>query len=229
MRLLRPAARSHFWLWCVDFCPAVAAAFLPWSTSAVSIFMGVWFLFLIPTVNLRDFSQALKAPACALPLALFAVAIVGMSWGRWRLVHAIAWPSSGFEIFLVLPCLLYHYCRSQRGHWVFLAFLASCTLLTVVSWFAFFADWKLGSFTLGVPVKNYIDQSHEVTLCVLALAPYLLTSLTQRNWKHAILLCGLMLGISFQSDVRCIRPDGTFIHSSFSRSFRRVLIQARGA
>ena len=35
---------------------------------------------------------------------------------------------------LVLPLLFYHFERSARGMWVFIAFLASCTLLMVVSW-----------------------------------------------------------------------------------------------
>ena len=32
---------------------------------------------------------------------------------------------------LVLPFLFYHFERSTRGMWVFVAFLASCTLLMV--------------------------------------------------------------------------------------------------
>ena len=35
---------------------------------------------------------------------------------------------------LVLPFLFYHFERSTRGMWVFIAFLASCTLMTVASW-----------------------------------------------------------------------------------------------
>ena len=39
---------------------------------------------------------------------------------------------------LVLPFLFYHFERSARGMWVFVAFLVSCTLLTAVSWIVAF-------------------------------------------------------------------------------------------
>ena len=54
--------------------------------------------------------------------------MVGRTWGA-RL-HAVG-PTAKL---LVLPLLFYHFERSPRGLWVFIAFLASCTLLMLVSW-----------------------------------------------------------------------------------------------
>ena len=194
LELLGSAVRSKFWLGCVDLYPALAAAFLPWSTSGVSICLGIWFVVFIPTIDSRELAETLKAPACVLPLAFLALAILGMFWadGSWSVrVHGL----HPVLKFLILPYLLYHYSRSQRAHWVLVAFLASCTLLTVVSWLAFFAGWKLGTLTPGIPVNNYIDQSQELTLCIFALAPYLESLLAQRKWKRAIAPAVLMTAI----------------------------------
>jgi O-antigen ligase len=194
LELLGSAVRSRFWLGWVDIYPALAAALLPWSTSGVSICLGIWFLIFIPTINSKEFAETLKAPASILPLVFMALAIIGMFWadGSWSVrMHGLR----PVLKFLILPYLLYHYSRSQRAHWVFVAFLASCTLLTVVSWLAFFAGWKLGTLTPGIPVNNYIDQSQALTLCIFALAPYLASSLAQRKWKRAIPLAVLMAAI----------------------------------
>jgi hypothetical protein len=75
---------------------------------------------------------------------------------------------------LVIPLLLYHYERSQRGHWVLFAFVASCALLMGLSWVTYFAGWNPSPGGIaGVPVRNYIDQSHEFALCLFVMAPLL--------------------------------------------------------
>ena len=43
-------------------------------------------------------------------------------------------PSVRLLKLLVLPVLFYHFERSTRGMWVFVAFLVSCTLLMLMSW-----------------------------------------------------------------------------------------------
>jgi O-antigen ligase len=66
----------------------------------------------------------------------------------------------------MLPVLLYHFERSERGLLVLIAFLVSCALLMAMSWIVAF-DPRLAlkpGAGLGVPVKNYIDQSQEFTL-----------------------------------------------------------------
>src|SRR5687768_18305489 len=67
--LVHSAVHSWFWLLCVDIYPALVAASIPWSTSAVGIFMVIWFIVLIPTIEPRRFLEVLKGPACWLPLA----------------------------------------------------------------------------------------------------------------------------------------------------------------
>ncbi|MDP1533309.1 MAG: O-antigen ligase family protein, partial [Rubrivivax sp.] len=97
---------------------------------------------------------------------------------------------------LIIPFLLYHFQRSQRGSWVLIAFLASCALLLLMSWVVLFApEVKLAATSHdGVPVKNYIDQSQEFALCMVALAPFVVALFKQRRYALAVAGAALMLG-----------------------------------
>jgi O-antigen ligase len=161
--------QSRLWLLSVDLYPALAAASLPWSTTAVSIFMVLWMLVVLPTIHWPAFFESLRAPASLLPLAFLALAFAGLFWTEdsWAIGIQGVVPVTKL---LAVPLLLYHYERSQRGHWVLFAFLASCVLLMGLSWVTYFADWKASSpgALAGVPVRNYIDQSHEFACACLS-------------------------------------------------------------
>src|SRR5438270_13709736 len=79
------ATHSPFWLLCVDIYAVLAAASIPWSTSGVAIFMVLWFIVSIPTIDPRLFLRSLKRPAYLLPVVFFALALIGMLWadGPW--------------------------------------------------------------------------------------------------------------------------------------------------
>jgi O-antigen ligase len=98
---------------------------------------------------------------------------------------------------LALPLLLYHFERSRRGVWVFIAFLASCLLLMALSWLvAFYPNFSLKLYfsrggylpASGVAVRNYIDQSQEFALCAVALAfPVMSLLRAKRVWLAVVL------------------------------------------
>ena len=117
----------------VDLIAVLVAVLLPWSTSGVAIGMVLWLMALAATLELRPFLRSLRRPICALPIALVALAALGTLWSDapWG---ARVYALSPVTKLLALPFLFYHFERSTRGMWVFIAFLASCTLLTVVSW-----------------------------------------------------------------------------------------------
>jgi O-antigen ligase len=176
------AVRSSFWLLCVDLYAVLAAASIPWSTSGVGIFMALWFIVAIPTLDLGLFLRALKRPAYWLPVAFVALALVGTLWanGPWSdRLNGI----NPVTKLLAIPILLYHFERSRRGLWVLTAFVVSCALLMGLSWIVLFApDWKIAATGApGVPLKNYIDQNQEFALCVFALAPLVLSLFKQRH------------------------------------------------
>lgn len=200
--------QSRFWLLCVDLYPALAAASLPWSTTAVSVSMALWMLVVLPTIRWQAFLESLRAPASFLPLAFLALAMAGLFWTEdtWPVGIQGLMPVSKL---LAVPLLLYHYERSQRGHWVLFAFLASCVLLMGLSWVTYFADWKASSpgAMAGVPVRNYIDQSHEFALCLFVMAPLILwfAANGHRAWTFAC--AAVMLGFYF--DMRYVATSRT--------------------
>ena len=179
------------WAKTADICAVLIALSLPWSTSLIAIFAAAWLVAVAPTLDIGLFLQSLKRPICALPIALFALAVAGTLWS------GAAWGVRLYAIgptvkLLMLPVLFYHYERSPRGMWVFAAFLASCTLLMAMSWIvAFYPGLSLkpaGEVERGIFVKNYIDQSQEFALCAVALA-YPIVSLLRagRIWPALLL------------------------------------------
>lgn len=190
-RLRSPAA----WRETVDIFAVLTAASLPWSTSLAGIFNALMLLCMVPFLDVGAFLQSLKRPICAAPIALVLLALAGTLWSD------AAWGARFYAVnptvkLLVLPVLLYHFERSPRGRWIFIAFLVSCALLSVMSWLvAFYPNLALKTDPLerGIFVKNYIDQSQEFALCAVALAYPIVMLLREKRYWFAGLLTALAL------------------------------------
>jgi len=176
----------------VDLVAVLLAALLPWSTSGVGIGFVLWLAAVAATLELRPFLRSLLRPIGALPIALVALAALGTLWSDapWETrLHALG-PAAKL---LALPFLFYHFERSARGMWVFVAFLASCTLMTVASWIVVI-DPSLSMKIPGEPtghgifVKNYIAQSQEFVLCTVVLAFPIITLFREGKIRQALLL-----------------------------------------
>ena len=185
------------WMASADVVAVLLAASLPWSTSLVGIFAVVLVIVMLPTLDAPALMASLKRPACAAPLALFLLALVGTLWSeaRWGMRFYAVAPTAKL---LLLPLLFHHFARSQRALWVFIAFLASCIALLAMSWLvAYFPDLSLKSkdfASRGIFVKNYIDQSQEFTLCAVVLAYPVLSLLRERRFVPALLLFAISMG-----------------------------------
>src|SRR5438445_1234994 len=110
---------------------ALVALLLPWTTTGLTFALVPW-LIAFAFVDLREFPRSLLRPICLLPIALFALAVVGTLWSdaSWpERIHAIG-PSAKL---LALPLLIYQFERWPYGNWVFKTFLVSCTLLMLYS------------------------------------------------------------------------------------------------
>jgi O-antigen ligase len=190
-RWRNPAA----WATAADIFVILIAVSLPWSTTLVAIFAAASIVSMARFLDVKAFLQSLKRPICALPIALFALAVAGTLWSDapWATrLYAIG-PTTKL---LMLPLLFYHFERSARGVQVFVAFLVSCVLLLAMSWIVVF-DPRLAlkpAAAYGVPVKNYIDQSQEFALCAVALAFPIVTLLRTNRIMQALLLCAIALG-----------------------------------
>jgi O-antigen ligase len=186
------------WARVADIFAVLIALSLPWSTSLVGIFAGVFLATMLPTLDFRLFLKSLKRPIAALPIALFGLALIGTLWSD------AAWGARGYALspaakLLVLPLLLYHFERSARGMWVLTAFLISCTLLMAMSWLVLLQPSlslkQGGEIERGIFVKNYIDQSQEFALCAIVLLYPIVTLLRDRKTWPALLL--LAVAVSF--------------------------------
>ncbi|QOZ27189.1 O-antigen ligase [Bradyrhizobium sp. CCBAU 51753] len=182
------------WETTADVVAVLIALSLPWSTSLVGIFGVVLLIAIAPTLDLKAFSTLLKRPICAVPVALFALALIGTLWSdaAWRARFYAVEPTAKL---LVLPVLLYHFQRSKRGTWVFAAFLVSCTLLMLMSWLVLlYPGLSLkppNTAERGIFVKDHINQSQEFTLCAVALAYPIVILLKSRRFVLAALLTAI--------------------------------------
>lgn len=186
------------WVFYTDLLAALTAAILPWSTTGFYVLLGFWFLVqvpLMPTRDVRAFLRLLSRPICLWPLAIILIAVLGTLWADvpWQARLQGIKPAAKL---LAIPFLLFHFQESRRGSWVFIAFLASCALLMGLSWIVLFAPaLKLATTaSAGVPVKNYIDQSQEFALCMVALAPCIATLYKHHRYAAAAACAALALG-----------------------------------
>ncbi|QOZ79021.1 ligase [Bradyrhizobium sp. CCBAU 53351] len=180
---------------------ALIALLLPWTTTGLTFALIPW-LIAFAFLDLRAFPRSLLRPICLLPIALVALAGLGMLWSDapWpERIHALG-PAAKL---LVIPLLIYQFERWPYGGWVFAAFLASCTALMLYS-FAVAIDPALslklylsrGPYKVesGIAVRNYIDQSQEFALCALALVYPVVSLLRQGRSRSAALFAGLAAG-----------------------------------
>jgi O-antigen ligase len=169
---------------------AIAAVVsLPWSTSLTAILIVLWLLALVPILDFASLRPILATPAGALPVALWAFALIGMLW-------SIAPPGElfgGFQAyarFLVIPLLLVQFRKSGRVDRVLGGFLISCIVLLIASFIlkAWPGLWWRTLPLPGIPVKDYVVQSGEFLLCAFGLAHWAIDAWRQnrRGWAFAL-------------------------------------------
>lgn len=188
-----PDARFRY----ADMLMVLAAGMLPWSTTGFTILLVMWLLSLIPLISaadVRPFLRLLRRPFCLLPLTIFMIAVVGTLWGDAPWAAKLQGLKPVAKL-IVIPALIYRFQRSPRGNWIFIAFVVSCALLMGLSSIVLFdPGLKLtATQSAGVPVKNYIDQSQEFALCMVALAPWTVGFCQQRRYFAAAACAALML------------------------------------
>lgn len=196
-RVLRLWLSPATWVAIADVFAVLTALALPWSTSLVAIFVLCWLGSAALMLDWGVYLQSLKRPICFLPFALVGLALLGTLWSdaSW---NARLYAVSPTIKLLVLPGLFYHFQRSARGMWIFIAFLVSCALLMVMSWIVAF-DPALSlkpveETSRGIFVKNYIDQSQEFALCAVALVYPVISRLREKKFPTALLLGATAVG-----------------------------------
>lgn len=183
---------SQFWFICADILAMLLATSLPWSTSVFWVLIAPLLAIICGSVDVRMFVRSISRPASIVSLAFFALAVAGAFWSEAGVAAGLHGLGPVIK-FVVLPFLLYYFEKSARGGWLIGAFLFSCVVLLVNSWIVVFEPTlalKTGRCCgedYGVPVRNYIDQSQEFGVCLVALFSAALFFLEKKMWKQAIL------------------------------------------
>ena len=130
--LLANVTDREKWRWCADWLAVGVAVVLPWSTSNAVVLIGLWQL---ARLGIWDFGQVLRkvgTPAGGLPVALWALGVVGLLWAHVPWAERIDGLST-FHRLLAIPFLLSQFQRPDRAIYVLIGFAASCTALLIVS------------------------------------------------------------------------------------------------
>ena len=190
-----------------DGLMVAVAVSLPWSTSATGILLVLWLLALFPTLEWSNVRRELMAPAGGLPVLLFLLGVLGMTWADVPLLER--WKGlDGFFKLLVIPLLMVQFRRSDNGMRIFIGFLIACVALLIASWIVtIWPDIPKGSRDPGVAVKAYIVQSAEFTMCAAGLL-YLAVE-AARGGRWASLTALLVLAVAFLHDILFIATGRT--------------------
>jgi O-antigen ligase len=210
-RALVPKSVSDTAAQAADFFVLAMAMALPWSISAATILAVCWMIALVLSPYARHVGGELKTLWGGLPVALWALAALGMLWStepHWTdRVKAL----DDFHRLWAIPFLIAQFRISPHGRWVLIGFLISCTALLVLSYLTYFIPsltWRW-SRSDGVPVKDYIAQSGVFVLCAFGL---LVAAIEKRNEGRLRLAAGvLILALGFLANVTHIATGRTAI------------------
>jgi O-antigen ligase len=187
------------WMAVVDWLAVALAVSLPWSTSATAILLVLWILAVLPTLDAQAVRRELANPAAYLPVLLWALAVIGMLWADVSWLDRFAGLSK-FHRLLVIPLLLIHFRRSERGIWVIYGFFAASVALLVVSWgMALIPGLPWRGKEFGVPTNNYIFQSMNFLICVFALLGFACES--GRDQQRGRVVGALLLVLLFVANL----------------------------
>ncbi|CCD92397.1 conserved membrane hypothetical protein [Bradyrhizobium sp. ORS 375] len=200
---VQPWADAPAYVLIVDLLAMFAAVALPWSATVTTVLMVGWSIAVIPTIDWDELIRSLALPACALPLALFVLADIGVLWsdGPWEFGLQAVNPVSKL---LLLPLLLQHFRRSDRVLWVLIGFVLSSAIMMMLSWVAL-ADPS--TLTAALPVEQALGRHQPFTLCALALVGPALVGYLRGQTGAAFALAGL--GALFFSHELLVTPAQT--------------------
>lgn len=173
----------------IDFFILILAVLFPWSTTATAVLLPVILVMMLIAHGPREMIEQLKQPACVFPVAILALAFVGMAWADgvpWSdRLHGL---EKAIKLLWFVPVFL-HFQKTSRATSVFAANVASNLLLLGFSFLVFFSP-ELARVVKphepGIPLKNYIDQSQAFTFIAVVFLALAAEALRSRHWSRAI-------------------------------------------
>eukprot|EP01035_Chromulina_nebulosa_P065952 gene65952-90239_t len=151
---------------------AIATGFtLPFSTSGQAIAVSIFAVLALLTLDRPRFVATLRTPAAWLPVALFALILVGVLWSMQPLGAAIKWVGPYAKL-LLIPLAMATAFTPRQALQIAYGFLGACIVILAMSWASFL--WPTGPWswfkTPGVPFKDNAVQSGCFALCAFGLA-----------------------------------------------------------
>jgi len=184
------------WQIVIDCLAVGVAVWLPWSTSLTDIFVALWLVAFLPTLfppslEAADLRRVLATPAGYLPVVLCLLAAIGMLWAV-----DVSWAErfggfGKFPRFIIIPLLLTHFQRSERGAWVLYAFFAATLALLIVSWALAVLpglSWRGARGQIGVPVNDYFRQDSCFLVATFVLLGLAIEEARARRWLRVLAL-----------------------------------------
>jgi O-antigen ligase len=177
-----------------DILAVAIAVSLPWSTSATSILVALWFFTLVPVLRWDEVRRESLTLAGGLPVLLVLLGAAGMLWADVALIER--WKGlDSFLKLLAIPLLLVQFRRSGHGNWVFAGYLLSCIVLLAATTIVIAVPPLAAKFLHfdNVIVKNAATQSGEFVICIFGLLYLLVGAIEQRRWPWALVCAAVVL------------------------------------
>lgn len=152
-----PRFDRAFFVAAADWLVIGVAVALPWSTSATGIFIALWLVVALATIDLGTLKREVLTPAGGLPILLWCLGAAGMLWADVNWAARLG-GLDGFMRLLVIPLLLAQFRRSKRGGWVACALLLSSTSVLLASFIMVMMPGSWSNHVSGVPVHDDIFQ-----------------------------------------------------------------------
>lgn len=151
---------------------AIATAFtLPLSTTGQNITVAIFAVLALITLDHGRFRATLRSAAGYLPVALFALILIGTLWSVQPYGIAIRWISPYAKL-LLIPLVIATVFTPRQALQIACGFLAACVVLLAFSWASLL--WPSGPWhwfkSPGIPVKDNAVQSGCFALCAFGLA-----------------------------------------------------------
>ena len=150
---------------------AVTTAFMiPVSTSGQAIAVSIFVLLVALTVKREEWLVTLATPAAAVPVGLFLLLLLGMSWSPTPFA-----PGGGighYAKLLLIPVAMAAAFTAREALQIGYGFLAGCLVVLALSFLSFFIPLPppFRQAMDGVPLKDNAVQSGCFALCAFALA-----------------------------------------------------------
>lgn len=174
-----------FFTFLADWLAVGVAVALPWSTSVTGIFIALWLVAALATLQPAAIKRELLTPAGGLPVLLWCLGVVGMLWANtdW---HARLTGIESFHRLLMIPLLLAQFRRSEHGDWVVYGFLISSAIALLVSFILVLTPgltWR--GIYVGVPAHDYIYQGSAFLICGFGALGYAAIEIKRLHWRAA--------------------------------------------